>query len=409
MYTSIDLGSHSIKIVVSKKVNDKFYVLASTKVRSMGIKKGIIKDKELVINSLQTAISEINNSLGIEIKEVLLSFPLFFVNTSIETAECNVSGIITGENVQEVIKKAVLENVSKTEEVVYLEPIVFYVDSDLQVIDPKGLTGNNLEVKCAVSTIEKNILYEYLEILNEVGLEVVDITYGVVGDYYENNNRELNKKLGVLVNLGYGKTEIAIFNKGIMLKGSILPIGSNKIDKDISYIYKINKKTAISLKEKFAVAESHYADKNDLMEVVNLSGEKITINQLEVSQIVEARLLEIIKSVKNEINNLTNREISYIIITGGITDLVGFPYLMDREFSADKIVSNITTLGVRSNAYSTSFGLIKYFDYKMKFRNIDYSMFELDKINELTAKKKKVSREENLLSKFSHYLKVEED
>ena len=69
LYTSIDLGSHSIKIVVSEKVNDKFYVLASTKVRSMGIKKGIIKDKSLALESIKQAVLDINNSLGIEIKK----------------------------------------------------------------------------------------------------------------------------------------------------------------------------------------------------------------------------------------------------------------------------------------------------------------------------------------------------
>ena len=405
MYTSIDLGSHSIKIIVSEKIGDKFYVLASTSVRSMGIKKGVIKDRELVLDSLKNAINNINQDLGIEIKKVLLIFPLFCVNTSIETAELEVNGIITGEDVLKVIKKTVVENVPKSEEVLYLEPIIFDIDSDLQVVDPKGLTASILEVKCAISTIDGNFLYDYLEILNELGLEIDDITYGVVGDYYENSSREINKKLGVLVNIGYGKTEIAIFNKGIMLKGAILPLGSSKIDKDISYIYKIDKKTAVSLKENLAVATSNYADKYDVVEVVNTSGEKIVINQLEISQIVEARLLEIIKSVKNEINNLTNREISYIIITGGITNLVGFPYLMDMEFSCDKIISNLTTLGVRSNIYSASFGLIKYFDYKMKFRNIDYSMFNSEDKIELTAKKKKSNTKENLLNKFSMYLK----
>lgn len=405
MYTSIDLGSHSIKIVVSERTNDKFYVLASTKVRSMGIKKGMIKDKALAMESLSKAIQNINDELGVSIQKVLLNFPLFAVNTSIETSEVDIEDVVSGEDIQRVIKKAVLENIPKNLEVLYLEPIVFGVDSDLQVIDPKGLTTSRLEVRCAVSTIEKDFLYEYLELLSEAGLEVVDVTYGVVGDYYESANRELNKKMGVLVNIGYGKTEIAIFNKGIMLKGSILPIGSNKIDKDISSFYKIDKKIAISLKEKFAVSCFKYADKNDIMEVVNLSGEKININQLEISQIVEARLQEILKSVKKEINNLTNREISYIIITGGITNLVGFPYLVDEEFSCDKIVCNISSLGIRSNVYSASFGLIKYFDYKMKFRNIEYSMFSDEDKIELTAKKKKVSSKDNLIDKFQAYLK----
>lgn len=405
IYTSVDIGSHSIKIVVSEKINDKFYVLASTSVRSSGIKKGIIKDKELALNSLKEAITNINNDLGVSINKVFLSFPLFLVNTSIETADVSVSGIVSFDDIKNVINKTVSENISSKEEVLYLEPIVFEIDSDLQVIDPKGLTAEKLKVRCAVSTIEKKYLYDYFTLFQELNVEVVDLTYGVIGDYFENANMEMNRKLGVLVNLGYSKSEIAIFNKGIMLKGEVLPIGTKKIDKDISYIYKIDKKEAIQLKENFAVSSSKYADINNYIELDNLNGERIKINQVEISQIIEARLKEILKSVKNEINNLTNRTISYIIITGGITNLVGFPYLVDEEFKIDKIVSNITSIGVRNNIYSTSLGLNKYFAYKAKSRNIDYLLFDLENKEKLTSKKNKVSTRDNLIEKIEAYLK----
>lgn len=405
IYTSVDIGSHSIKIVVSEKINDKFYVLASTSVRSSGIKKGIIKDKELALNSLKEAITNINNDLGVSITKVFLSFPLFLVNTSIETADVSVSGIVSFDDIKNVINKTVSENISSKEEVLYLEPIVFEIDSDLQVIDPKGLTAEKLKVRCAVSTIEKKYLYDYFTLFQELKVEVVDLTYGVIGDYFENANMEMNRKLGVLVNLGYSKSEIAIFNKGIMLKGEVLPIGTKKIDKDISYIYKIDKKEAIQLKENFAVSSSKYADMNNYIELDNLNGERIKINQVEISQIIEARLKEILKSVKNEINNLTNRTISYIIITGGITNLVGFPYLVDEEFKIDKIVSNITSIGVRNNIYSTSLGLNKYFAYKAKSRNIDYLLFDLENKEKLTSKKNKVSTRDNLIEKIEAYLK----
>ena len=405
IYTSVDIGSHSIKIVVSEKINDKFYVLASTSVRSSGIKKGIIKDKELALNSLKEAITNINNDLGVSINKVFLSFPLFLVNTSIETADVSVSGIVSFDDIKNVINKTVSENISSKEEVLYLEPIVFEIDSDLQVIDPKGLTAEKLKVRCAVSTIEKKYLYDYFTLFQELNVEVVDLTYGVIGDYFENANMEMNRKLGVLVNLGYSKSEIAIFNKGIMLKGEVLPIGTKKIDKDISYIYKIDKKEAIQLKENFAVSSSKYADMNNYVELDNLNGERIKINQVEISQIIEARLKEILKSVKNEINNLTNRTISYIIITGGITNLVGFPYLVDEEFKIDKIVSKITSIGVRNNIYSTSLGLNKYFAYKAKSRNIDYLLFDLENKEKLTSKKNKVSTRDNLIEKIEAYLK----
>ena len=410
IYTCVDLGSHSIKIVVLERINDKFHVIASTKVRSMGIKKGVIKDKDLALKSLEEAILDINDILGIKIKEVLLSFPLFGLNTTIESADVSVSGLVEGVNIQEVLNKVVSENVPNNLEVVYLEPIVFSLDDDLQVVDPKGLTCDKLEARAAISTIDKKFLYSYLELLGEAGLEVVDITYSLVGDYFNSTNRDISKSLGVVVNFGYGKTEVAIFNKGIMLKGAILPFGSQKIDKDISYIYKVDKQISVNLKEKFAVASSKYSDKNDITEVSTMSGDKININQFEISQVVEARLSEMIKSVKNEINSLTNREISYIIITGGVTNLVGFPYLIDEMFNYDnKIIANITSLGVRSNAFTSSFGLIKYFDNKMKFRDKSFTMISEESKNELTAKKKKGSARESLISKFSEYLRVKED
>jgi len=404
LYTSIDLGSHSIKIIVSEYVDNRYHVLASTKVRSIGIKRGIIRDKELALQSLNTAIDNINNDLGIKIKKVLLNFPLYRLNTTIETGEIEIENIVSGDDIRKVIKKTIFENVSDDLEVVYLEPIVFEVDSNIQVVDPKGLETKHLSVRLAVSTIEKSILYDYLKLLQEADLEVEDLVYGIVGDYFESTNKEIDKKLGVVLNIGYSKSEIAIFNKGIMLKGGCLPIGSKKIDKDISYIYKISMEDASSLKENFASASFKYADKNDVVEIVNISGEKCVINQLEISQIVEARLMDILKSVKQEINNLTNREISYIIITGGITNLLGFPYLLDSEFEYEKIICNIPTVGIRNNVFSTSFGLIKYFDGKMKFREIDYTMFNKDEIEQLSKKKNNCSNN-NLINKIKDYIK----
>ena len=401
IYTSVDLGSHSIKIVVALKNNDKFYVLASTNIKSKGIKKGYIKDKELLVEDLKEAISNINKYLDVEIKDVLLNFPLQDANSSIETADINVSGVVSGNHIKEVINKAVRENIPNNLEVVYIEPIVFELDGGVQIIDPKGKETESLNVRCAVATVEKEMLY--LEVLHEAGLEVIDVNYAVVGDYFESKNHDTDMRLGVLVNIGYGKTEVSIFNKGIFLRGTTILIGSSKIDKDISYVYKIDRKYATSLKENFAVASSKYADSNDISEVINLSGEEIKINQLELSQVVEARLVEIIKNVKNEVNNLTNREINYIIVTGGITNLVGFPYLLDREFNCDKVITNMLTLGVRSNIYSACLGFIKYYDAKMRFRDIKYTMLSDEQIKKLTSKKKEVSND-SLIDEFKAYL-----
>ena len=67
IYTGIDIGSDNIKVVVAEYVNDKFQVLASTSVKSVGIKKGIVVDHNMAIDSLKLAVDEIEKNLGIKI------------------------------------------------------------------------------------------------------------------------------------------------------------------------------------------------------------------------------------------------------------------------------------------------------------------------------------------------------
>ena len=102
-----------------------------------------------------------------------------------------------------------------------------------------------------------------------------------------------------------------------------------------------------------------------------------------VSKVVEARIREILKLAKNEIKNLTNREIRYIIITGGLSELAGFQYLVEQEFGFVAKVGNITTPGIRHNKYSSCLGIIKYFNGKLDLRDKRYSMFTDEEIEEL--------------------------
>ena len=126
----------------------------------LGLPAGHIDKGE---DAYEALFREAKEELDIEIKQVLLNFPLFSANSSIETSEISVEGVVTGEHIKEVINKTVRENIPNNLEVLYLEPIVFETDSGVQVVDPKGLTTSSLEVRCAVATIEKEFLYQYLK------------------------------------------------------------------------------------------------------------------------------------------------------------------------------------------------------------------------------------------------------
>ena len=405
IYTGIDLGTDSIKIVVSEKVHDKFYVLASVSSPSNGIKNGFIEDTRLAVSSVKTAIKNANELLGVKITKVIAAVPSSNCSMNIVMGQTNVIDYneITGTDVSNVLLNAIKNEDFSTDELVTAMPISFIVDSKNNISDPKGMKGTILETRVVISTVPKEPLYRILEVLKLSGLETVDIAFQSVGDYYSIKNKKYDELVGAVINIGEESTNVSIFNKGIQIKNSTIPVGSYNVDKDLTYVFKSKMSESRKIKENFAVAVASYADSNDIYSFELDKDTKKDVNQLGVSKVVEARIRELLKLAKNEIKNLTNREIRYIIITGGLTELSLFSRIVEEEFGFVAKVNNMTNLGVRHNSFSSCFGIIKYFDDKLTLRGKTYKMFSSDDIDTLLSIDSSISNE-NMISKvFGHF------
>jgi len=406
IYTGIDLGTNSIKVVVTEKVNDKYYVLASTNSPSSGIENGFIIDTRLAVTSIKNAMKEINKLLGIKITKVVACIPpanckMDIVLGSVDVADYNE---ITGTDVSNVLLDAIKGQDFTNDELVTAMPISFTVDDVGSIQDPKGMKGKVLETRVVISTVPKEPLYRILEVLKLSGLETVDIAFTSVGDYYCVKNKKYDELVGAIVNIGEVSTNVSIFNRGIQIKNQVLPVGSINVDKDISYVFKTDVPESRKIKENFAVALASYASSNDLLEVNASKENKKEISQLGISKVVEARVREILKLAKNEIKNLTNREIRYIIITGGLSELAGFQYLVEQEFGFVAKVCNLGTMGIRHNMYGCSYGITKYFNDKLSLRGKSYKMVSDEDIDTMLSVDSNATTNDNMLSKvFGHF------
>lgn len=406
IYTAIDMGTDSIKIVVMEKKNKEFLTLASVSVKSNGIREGFVIDTKAAVYSVKEAVKRINEELGVKISKVIVCVPPINCNMKIFSGSWDVIDYeeITGEDVRCVLKDALVERINDNEEVVTVSPIEFVVDDVSGIKDPKGMPGKVLETKIVVATMEKENLYRILEVLRLSGLETVDVGFSSTGDYYAIKTKKTDESVGAIINIGEVSSNVSIFNKGIQIKNSTIPIGSLNVDKDLSYVFKISDLDARRIKENFAVSMAEYADRNDVMEFKNFDGEKVEVNQVGASKVVEARLREILQFSKNEIKNLTKREIRYIIITGGLSEILGFQYLIDDEFGVGTKICNISTMGIRNNKFSSSYGLIKYFDDKLLLRGKSYDMISNDDKGSLIGIGQKIATNDNIVNKlFGHF------
>lgn len=407
IYTSLDIGSDTIKIVVCELYQNKLNLLAASSYKSKGIKKGLITDVELATSSIKGAINEVEEMLGIKIKKVITSVPSFNAEYSIikgNTKIINEEGIVTSDDVMKSLEVAAKTVSYATREMVTILPIDFTVDDRALIKDPKGMKCSVLGCRAVLVTTPKKNIYSVVGLLESIGIEVVDITLNDIGDLYSFNNSLFEEKVGAIINIGSDITNVSLYNRSILVKSSIVNMGGKNIDSDISYMYKVDIPTACELKLKFALAHKRNANVNDIIEVKSAINDGLKVNQFELSEIVMSRLEEILNEAKKEINLLTSRKIDYIIITGGTSNMQGFEYVVKDVFGDNANIGNVKMLGIRDNSYSSCIGNLVYFISKLKLKNKDYSMISDNEAYQMTSvNSRKLSTSDSMLGKIFGY------
>ncbi len=403
IYTSIDIGTYSIKIIVGEYINEKLHVLASACVKSKGLKKGLIVEANDVIESIKNGINEIKETLGLTIKKAIVNIPDYnaiFKTVSGSVDINNENNIISNNDVNRAIKDSIYNELDEGYELVTVIPIEYYIDNSEGISKPVGKSGQKLEIKgIMISTPKKNI-YSVLSVVEAAGIEVVDITIAGLSDYFEVRTDKTDKLTGAIIDLGHETTNISIFEEGIIQNNNTLQIGGVNVERDIAYVFGVNIFDARTLKEKFASSHKRFCQLNETYEVKNNIGEMVRLNQLEVSEVTMSRMVEILTLAKKQIRALTDKSIDYIILTGGLTEIKSFKNVAYEVFGKDIIIYNSTTLGARDNKYVTALGMIKYFINKMESREREYTMFDIEDETSLVIPNNKIKKGNTIFNKF---------
>ncbi|MBQ9834315.1 MAG: cell division protein FtsA [Bacilli bacterium] len=403
---TLDVGSNSIKLVIGEIFKGKLNILSALEVPSRGIKKGYVVNPESTIEALKELFDKAYDMIGIKIRKIIVNVPAFnaecFMSEG-KTTITNENKVIKSSDIISCMQACVYNQIAPNKELVSVIPTIFNVNGDITK-NPLNMIGDNLFVKAVIITIPKKNIAGIDYCLQKIGVEVIDITISPLGDYYEYKIKDYSKQVGAIINIGDATTTVSIINRGVLTKCEVLEIGGSSIDNDLSYVYKLTKADAKTVKEKLALAHDRLAQPNEFMIFTDKTGSDVKINQYNASEIVKSRIEEILNLAKKQINLLTKKEISYIILTGGLTEITDFELVLEEIFGTKAEVKRVYEIGVRDNKYSTAVGMIKYYNSRLKLRNKDFSIFNLEEQEELSGLTKKTNLSDNsLLGKLFGY------
>ena len=73
IYACIDIGSDTIRVLVSEYFQNNFRTLAVSSVRSKGVKNGEIIDEDVLVERIKLALDDISSRINMPVKKAILT------------------------------------------------------------------------------------------------------------------------------------------------------------------------------------------------------------------------------------------------------------------------------------------------------------------------------------------------
>ncbi|AGK52992.1 MAG: cell division protein FtsA [Bacillus sp. (in: firmicutes)] len=417
IYVSLDIGTSSVKVIIGEMVNDSLNIIGVGNVKSEGLRKGSIVDIDDTVRSIKRAIEQAERMIGMDIRQVIVGV----TGNHVSLQPCHGVVAVSSENreisdedVARVIDAAQVVSIPPEKEIIDVIPKQFIVDGLDEITDPRGMIGVRLEMEGTIITGSKTILHNTLRCVERAGLDILDITLQplAAGSFALSKDE---KSLGVaLVDIGGGSTTIAVFENGYLQATSVLPVGGDHVTKDISVGLRTSTEDAEKIKIKYGHAFYDHASEEEVFSIPTIgSDQHQQFNQLELSDIIEARMEETYDLIQAELIRLGYSDLpGGIVLTGGVANMQGVLELAQIVFQNRVRMAIPDYIGVREPQYATSVGLIQfaYKNSKLKGRQHDHSQVHelkekrVQKQPQPKAKPEKHQPEEKMTTRVKKFL-----
>ena len=363
----LDIGTSKVCAIVGEMTEHGVEIIGIGSHASQGLRKGVVINIEATVNSVKKAVEEAALMAGCEIHTVFTSI------TGGHIKAFNSHGIVAVKNkevaqrdLERVIDAAKAVAIPMDRDVLHVLPQDYIIDEQDGIKEPLGMSGVRLEAKVYIVTGAVTSVQNIVKCCNRTGLNVAEIVLAPLAAA-EAVLGEEERELGVvLVDMGGGTTDIAIYHDGTVKHTAVISIGGNHVTNDIAAGLRTPFNDAERIKQRFGYAKATMVTANERVEVPSVAGKGSgTVSRQILCAIIEPRLDEIFELIQREIakSGYEGSLASGVVITGGSMLLPGAIEMAERSFGMPVRLGVPTHVGgivdvINSPAYATAVGLV---------------------------------------------------
>lgn len=333
----LDIGTAKIMAVVAEVLPGGTLRLAGLGVApSNGLKRGVVVNIDATVQSIQQALREAELMADCKIQRVYTGI------TGSHIRGLNSSGMVavkdkevTPADVARVIETAKAVNIPTDQQVLHVLTQEFIVDSQEDIREPIGMSGLRLEVRVHIVTGAVSAAQNIVKCVRRCGLEVQDLILQPLASSLSCLTSD-EKELGVvLVDIGGGTTDIAIYTGGAIRHTAVVPIAGDQITSDIAAMLRTPTPDAEEIKLRFGVAKQVLADAEEHIEVPGLGDRpNRQVKRQALGAVIEPRVEELFTFVQQIVRESGYEDLlaSGVVLTGGSALMPGIVELAEDVF-----------------------------------------------------------------------------
>jgi len=387
LVVGLDIGTTKICAVVGELTDNSINIIGIGTHPSIGLRKGVVVNIESTVDSIKKAVEEAELMAGCEISSVYAGIAGGHITGFNSRGIVAIKGPeITQQDVEHVIDAARAVAIPMDREVIHVLPQEYMVDEQAGIQNPVGMSGVRLEAKIHIVTGAVTSAHNIVKCANRSGLDVCDIVLEALASG-EAVLTEEEKELGtVLLDLGGGTTDLAIFSGKNIKHTFVLALGGNNLTNDIAVGLRAPLQEAEKIKIKYGSCVARNIHSDEMIEVPGMGGR--TPRKLPrqiLGEILEPRMEEIFTLINREIYRAgqENSIPSGVVLTGGSALLTDVTEIAESVFNLPTRLGKPMGIGglvdvVNNPMYATGVGLVLYGaknQTEKKFRIRDGNIF----------------------------------
>jgi cell division protein FtsA len=368
----IDIGSSKVGVLIGQDDGTGgIEVVGRGGARNRGTRKGNIVNVEATVEALKQATEEAEVMAGMEVSRAYIGIAgsdIRSVNSRGMVSVARKDKEITRQDIDRVLEAAQSAALPSDREVLHAIPQEFIVDEQGGIADPLGMLGNRLEV--AVHLVTGNVTRSktLLTCVNRAGIEVAEMVFEPLATAQTVLTHD-ERELGVLlVDIGVGTSEYALFCDGEVHHSGVLPMGAGHFTNDIAMVLRTPFQEAERIKIKQGCCLASMVDEEEGVSVPTVAGggDRV-VPRRELSEILQPRAEEMLTLLRDDLatNGFDESLRGGVVLTGGGAQLDGLLEMAEEVFAASVRYGLPTGLGglvdvIKSPTWSTASGLLLY-------------------------------------------------